>query len=166
MWSLTTYSNPSSSVAPFAACSTGQTPGDEDGNTTRTPSSGPGSFTGIRIAMAHGGVIDFAQSAESETPNLIDAGRVLAAGFDYLALGDWHGLFRYGPRVWYPGAHEPTRFKEADPGHVLIVEIDGPGAEPKVTPLKVAQTHWLTLRRELLGAVMRADERPPPRGSR
>ncbi len=104
---------------------------------------------GIRIAMAHGGVIDFAQSAESETPNLIDPGRVLAAGFDYLALGDWHGLFRYGPRVWYPGAHEPTRFKEADPGHVLIVEIDGPGAEPKVTPVKVAQTHWLTIRREL-----------------
>jgi DNA repair exonuclease SbcCD nuclease subunit len=105
---------------------------------------------GIRIAMAHGGVIDFAQSADIETPNLIDATRVVAKGFDYLALGDWHGTFRFGPRVWYPGAPEATRFKELDPGAVLLVEIDAPGAEPKVKRIPVTTTRWLTIDVEMV----------------
>lgn len=109
---------------------------------------------GIRIALAHGGVIDFAQSFEKDTPNLIDANAVIAKGFDYLALGDWHGLFRYSARVWYSGAHEATRFKEAKPGHVLIVDIESAGAEPVVTPVHVAQTHWITLDKEFVDDAM------------
>jgi DNA repair exonuclease SbcCD nuclease subunit len=105
---------------------------------------------GIRIAMAHGGVIDFAESAESETPNLIDATRVIAKGFDYLALGDWHGTFRFNSRVWYPGAPEATRFKESEPGAVLLVEIDAPGAEPRVQRIPVTKTRWLTLDLEIV----------------
>lgn len=101
----------------------------------------------IRIAVAHGGVLSFTET--TETPNKIDAPRVLDRGFDYLALGDWHGLLSFGPRVWYSGAHEPTRFKESKPGYVLLVEIDAPGAEPRVTPIEVAQTRWLTVDREL-----------------
>ena len=104
---------------------------------------------GIRIAVAHGGVINFSSDTDSVVPNLIDADRVIRKGFDYLALGDWHGTFRYNARAWYPGAPEPTRFKEADPGAVLIVEIDAPGSEPRVERRQVAQTHWLTLDREM-----------------
>ena len=103
---------------------------------------------GIRIALAHGGVIDFSSDIESAVPNLIDADRVIRLGFDYLALGDWHGTFRYNARAWYPGTPEPTRFKESEPGAVLIVDIDGPGCEPRVQRRQVAQTHWLTLDRE------------------
>lgn len=105
---------------------------------------------GIRIALAHGGVIDFAQSQDSETPNLIDSRRILEKGFDYLALGDWHSQFSLGPRVWYPGAHEPTRFKETNPGYALLVEIDAPGALPKVTPIAVAQTRWVRIQVEMV----------------
>jgi len=105
---------------------------------------------GVRIAVAHGGVIDFAVGADSETPNLIDARGVLDKGFDYLALGDWHGTFRFNSRAWYSGAHEPTRFKESEPGAVLLVEIDGPGAEPRVERIPVAGTRWLTLDLELV----------------
>jgi DNA repair exonuclease SbcCD nuclease subunit len=105
---------------------------------------------GVRIAVAHGGVIDFAVGADSETPNLIDARGVLDKGFDYLALGDWHGTFRFNSRAWYSGAHEPTRFKESDPGAVLLVQIDGPGAEPRVERIPVAGTRWLTLDLELV----------------
>lgn len=104
----------------------------------------------IRIAIAHGGVIDFSQDAESETPNLIDANAVIAKGIDYLALGDWHGTFRYSDRVWYSGAHEATRFKEIDPGNVLIVEIDAAGVPPRVRRVEVAQTHWHTIAIEML----------------
>lgn len=105
---------------------------------------------GIRIAVAHGGVIDFAVGADSETPNLIDADRVIGKGFDYLALGDWHSTFRFNSRAWYSGAHEPTRFKETDPGAVLLVEIDAPGAEPRVERVPVASSRWLTLDLELV----------------
>jgi DNA repair exonuclease SbcCD nuclease subunit len=105
---------------------------------------------GIRIAVAHGGVIDFAVAADAETPNLIDAARVIAKGFDYLALGDWHGTFQFGPRAWYPGAPEATRFKESEPGAVLLVEIDAPGAEPRVQRIPVATTRWLTLDIEMV----------------
>ncbi|QHS10580.1 DNA repair exonuclease [Sinimarinibacterium sp. NLF-5-8] len=98
---------------------------------------------GISIAMAHGGVLNFSEGSDSAVANLINAEAVIAKGYDYLAMGDWHGLYRHDARVWYSGAHEATRFKEKNPGHVLMVEIAAPGAEPIVTPVGVAQTQWL-----------------------
>lgn len=97
--------------------------------------------TPIRIAVAHGGAITFSES--TETPNRIDVASILGRGFDYLALGDWHGLYQVGSRAWYSGAPEATRYKEKHPGHVLLVEIDGPGAEPRVEPVAVARSRWL-----------------------
>ncbi|TJY57201.1 DNA repair exonuclease [Sinimarinibacterium sp. CAU 1509] len=113
-----------------------------DDPTAWLPARQPGE--GIRIAMAHGGVINFAQNADSETPNLIDANAIVAKGFDYVAMGDWHGTFRYNDRVWYSGAHEATRHKEVDPGNVLLVEIAAPGAVPVVTPVPVASARWIS----------------------
>lgn len=111
-----------------------------DDPTAWLPAREPGQ--GIRIAIAHGGVLDFAQT--SETPNLINAKAIEAKGFDYVAMGDWHGTFRYSDRVWYSGAPEATRFKEAEPGNILIVEIEAAGATPTVKVERVAQTHWIT----------------------
>lgn len=96
----------------------------------------------VRVALAHGGALDFGESVE--TPNRIDVDGIVRRGFDYVALGDWHGVYPVGPRAWYPGAPEATRFKEKRPGHVLLVEIDGPGATPRVEPVPVARTRWLT----------------------
>ncbi len=93
----------------------------------------------VRMAIAHGSVIDF----EGETNNLIDPACVERARLDYLALGDWHGTVCIGPRVWYPGTPEQTRFKEQEAGNVLVVSIEKPGAEPVVEPVRVAQTRWL-----------------------
>ncbi len=98
----------------------------------------------IRIAIAHGGLLDFGDET-SESYNRIDWLAVLAKGFDYLALGDWHGTLRFGEggRVWYPGAPEATRFKEKRPGNVLLVEIAEPGARPVVEELPVQRTQWI-----------------------
>lgn len=104
---------------------------------------------GVRVALAHGGVLDFGET--SEAPNRIDPQAVLDKGFDYLALGDWHGVYRVNARAWYAGAPEATRFKEKRPGFVLLVEIDGPGAEPRVTEQPVARTTWLQERFEFSG---------------
>lgn len=103
----------------------------------------------VRVALAHGGVLDFGETTES--PNRINPAAVLARGFDYLALGDWHGVYKHDDRVWYSGAHEATRFKEKRPGLVLIVEIDGPAAVPRVTEHAVARTHWTQAHFEFAG---------------
>ena len=99
---------------------------------------------GIRIAMAHGGVIDFAALSgdDLESPNLIDIQGALAKGFDYVALGDWHGTLSVDRRAWYSGTPEPTRFKEKNPGGVLVVRIAAPGSEPEVERMQIATTTW------------------------
>lgn len=103
----------------------------------------------IRICVAHG-AMDVLPDAESN--NRIDPGRVEQAGLDYLALGDWHGTWQSGSRIWYPGTHEQTRFKESNTGNVLIVHIDAPGAEPRVEQHRVGQTAWLTQEMDLYTA--------------
>jgi DNA repair exonuclease SbcCD nuclease subunit len=96
----------------------------------------------VRIVVAHGGALDFGEPAE--LPNRIDVTGILARGYDYVALGDWHGIYRVTDRAWYAGAPEATRFKEKRPGHVLLVDLAGPGAAPQVTEVPVARTRWLT----------------------
>jgi DNA repair exonuclease SbcCD nuclease subunit len=94
--------------------------------------------------VAHGGALDFGES--TELPNRIDVPGILARGYDYVALGDWHGLYRVDDRAWYAGAPEATRFKEKRPGYVLLVDIDVQGAPPRVTEIPVARTRWRTAR--------------------
>ncbi len=95
----------------------------------------------IRIVLAHGGAIEFSESTES--PNRLNVEAILARGYDYVALGDWHGTYQVNARAWYAGAPEATRFKEKRPGNALLVEIAAPGAEPRVEVVPVARTHWL-----------------------
>ncbi len=96
----------------------------------------------VHVVLAHGGVLDF--SEDTETPNRIDLRAVLDKGYDYLALGDYHSPMRLGPRAWYAGTPEGTRFAEKDPGHVLLVSIEAPGAEPVVERVAVGRTRWVT----------------------
>lgn len=106
--------------------------------TRELPARAPGDAS-VRVAVAHGGVLDF---GASEATNLIDAPAVFAKGFDWLALGDWHGHRPVGPRGAYPGAPEPTRFKELAPGKVLLVELEHE-LLPQVEALAVAGTTWV-----------------------
>ena len=101
----------------------------------------------IRIAVAHGSVTRFDENIEGEASNHIDPDRAARANLDYVALGDWHGRKRVTDRVWYSGTPEPDRYKDNDPGHVLVVQIDEPGATPSVDPIETRKLRWLALER-------------------
>ena len=94
----------------------------------------------IRIGLAHGAL----DILPGETPNFpIRPDRPEVAGLDYLALGDWHGLKLDHPLAPYPGTIEGTGYAEKDPGHVLVVEIDEPGAQPVLRPEEVGHLRWV-----------------------
>jgi DNA repair exonuclease SbcCD nuclease subunit len=115
---------------------------ERDDPTSHLPARADDGADAVRVAVAHGGLLDF---GEGESHNRIDWLAVLAKGFDYLALGDWHGTLRFGDsgRVYYAGTPEPTRFKERRPGYVLLVSIEGPGAAPVVEEIEVRRTTWI-----------------------
>lgn len=96
----------------------------------------------LRIGLAHGSVEgQLPESADSTNP--VDADRAPSARLDYLALGDWHGLKQINSRTWYSGTPEQERFKDNGAGQALLVEIDGPGAMPQVTPHAIGQHAWI-----------------------
>ncbi|MDM0012466.1 DNA repair exonuclease [Variovorax sp. J22P168] len=95
----------------------------------------------LRIGLGHGSVQGIlAEGIDSTNP--LAPERAASARLDYLALGDWHGCKRIDARTWYAGTPEPDRFKANDAGHALLVEIEAPGAEPRVTPLAVGRFRW------------------------
>lgn len=90
-----------------------------------------------RVLVAHGGVDVL--DPDRAKPSLIRLADVENALSDsvihYVALGDKHSRTQVGDtgRVWYSGSPEVTNYDdvEADPGHVLIVDIDdGDPARP------------------------------------
>ncbi len=105
----------------------------------------------IRVGLAHGSVAGLLPDA-AEAPNPIAPDRADRARLDYLALGDWHGTLRIGPRTWYAGTPEPDRFKANDQGNVLVVRIDAPGAAPVVDRVPVGCYRWRELRLAVHGA--------------
>lgn len=96
----------------------------------------------VRVAISHGSVVDFDSEDGGTTPNLINPAVADDARLDYLAMGDWHGLRRINEKAWYCGTPEPDRFKDNQSGHVLLVEIDGPGAAPRAEPIRSAGCDW------------------------
>jgi len=110
-----------------------------------------------RVLVAHGGV-DLLDPDPTK-PSLIRLAHVedaLARGaIHYVALGDKHSLTDVGStgRVWYSGSPEVTNYDdvEADPGHVLIVDVDE--ADPKrpvtVDAPRVGRWRFSTLNRDV-----------------
>lgn len=96
----------------------------------------------LRIGLAHGAVVNF--DSESEAANSIDAARPSKAGLDYLALGDWHRTCQVAPAVWYAGTPEPDRAGGQERGTALLVNLQGNGSPPSVTPLSTGTYQWLT----------------------
>jgi hypothetical protein len=107
----------------------------------------------IRVGLAHGSVKN-RLPAISEAQNPIADDRADRAKLDYLALGDWHGMLQIAPRTYYAGTPEPDRQRDNEPGYVLDVRIDAPGAAPEVVPIAVGHFAWRTID----ASVTRADD--------
>jgi hypothetical protein len=101
----------------------------------------------IRVGVGHGGYKSFGSDAAEKTK--IDEERPAKARLDYFALGDWHGKLQVNDRAWYSGTPEPDRFVNNDRGYVLVVEIEGPGSLPIVSPIKVSTFDWPVLERDV-----------------
>jgi DNA repair exonuclease SbcCD nuclease subunit len=95
----------------------------------------------LRIGLAHGSV-EGILAEDIDSTNPIASDRAARARLDYLALGDWHGTRQIGDRTWYCGTPEPERFRNNEAGFALVVEIEEPGAMPRVTRHRTAAYHW------------------------
>ena len=104
----------------------------------------------IRVGIAHGTVVGFG-SGDKNIPNYIAPDRPARAGLSYLALGDWHGQRKINNRCWYSGTPETDGFDVLDGGRALLVEIDGPNADPKITPFDTGGYRWISLSERING---------------
>lgn len=110
-----------------------------------------------RILLAHGAVDSL--DPDRDNPAQISTAGLHAAidrrAVHYVALGDKHSRTAVDERgrVWYSGSPEVTNYdhKEADSGHVLVVDIDleDPVHPVTVTSRTVGTWRFLTLRREV-----------------
>ena len=110
-----------------------------------------------RILLAHGAVDlldpDPNNPAQIRMAGLTDA--LSRSVLHYVALGDKHSRTAVGDsgRVWYSGSPEVTNYdhREADSGHVLVVDIDldDPAHPVSVESRTVGTWRFLTLNHEL-----------------
>ena len=108
-------------------------------------------------ARWHVGVIHGALAIPGKTEGdevVFRAEEVAASGLDYLALGHWHSFQqgRAGSVAWaYSGAPEPVALDQDQAGNVLLVGLEGEGADKRVTiePRKVGRTHFEVLELDL-----------------
>ncbi len=110
-----------------------------------------------RILVAHGAV-DVLDPDPNNPANIRLAGLAGAlerSAVHYVALGDKHSRTEVGDsgRVWYSGAPEVTNYDhvEADPGHVLVVDVDlaDPAHPVVVESRRVGSWRFLTLHHEV-----------------
>jgi DNA repair exonuclease SbcCD nuclease subunit len=101
----------------------------------------------LRLGIAHGAVVDFAEDPQADT---IDIERPVKAGLDYLALGDWHGAMPLGPRAGYSGTPEPTGFRRNRQGTATLVTLPGPGGTPQAETVETGTFRWIDADIEML----------------
>ncbi len=104
----------------------------------------------LRVLVGHG---NGGAAGDHGDPALIDVEAaeraIVERRIHYLALGDRHSTMRLKDRVWYSGTPEPTAFRETDPGHALLVDLDE--ATCRVAQRPVGRWRFLKRRWALAG---------------
>ena len=95
----------------------------------------------FRIGLAHGAVRDFSEEGNA-SDGIIPPDRAETARLDYLALGDWHGQVRIGPRTRYCGTPERDAFHHDGKGVCLAVTLTAPGALPVIEVVPTGKFIW------------------------
>lgn len=101
-----------------------------------------------RIVLAHGSTQGFSSSGESDNEsgiNRINIDQLHPDSYDYIALGDWHGMKQITNNAWFCGTPEQDRFAKGEgnqPGNVLTVEISDRDETPSVEIVKTGQIGW------------------------
>ncbi len=103
----------------------------------------------LRVVCGHGAVDSMWPEGSNPAQISLDRleERIESGAIHYVALGDRHSTTDVGDtgRVWYSGAPEPTDFDEADPGNVLVVDLDSDGvqvARRRVGTWRYEQQDW------------------------
>ncbi|EHB49792.1 metallophosphoesterase [Mycolicibacterium rhodesiae JS60] len=110
-----------------------------------------------RVLVAHGGVdVLDPDPGKASLIRMAALSEALNRGaVHYVALGDKHSRTCVGDsgRVWYSGSPEVTNFDdvEADPGHVLVVDVDeaDPAHPVTVDARHVGRWRFVTLHRQV-----------------
>jgi DNA repair exonuclease SbcCD nuclease subunit len=78
--------------------------------------------TKFNVALLHGSV----EIGNENANNPLSVSKLKSAGFDYVALGDWHSSKKISdkPAVWYSGSPELINIDQVGSGNVLEVVID------------------------------------------
>ena len=102
---------------------------------------------GVHIGVAHGTLVGAFRGPEYELDYPIDPSCLEKSGIDYLALGHWHSCREFEDengvaRIAYSGTHEQTKYDEDSAGYCLLIEVDGKGDIPKITPIKCGELIW------------------------
>ncbi|MEM1381371.1 MAG: DNA repair exonuclease [Pseudomonadota bacterium] len=92
----------------------------------------------VLIGLAHGSVQGFGSDPDPRA--LIPSDRSDRSSLAYLALGDWHGTKRAGPRAFYSGTPEPDSFRNNERGQVLLVDTENADAPETI---RVGGFDWL-----------------------
>ena len=101
----------------------------------------------IKIGLTHGALAIPGKHQPNDFP--IDPTAATRAGLDYLGIGHWHNWQVYdSDRLVMPGTPEPDAFDQPNAGFVAYVELDGPAAPPRVTPLPVGGLRWTSFEYE------------------
>jgi len=113
------------------------------------PLPAPDPAAAVNVLVLHADVIGYDLSSRTTFGrDHLDASGLAAAGWDYVALGDYHVAAQVAPRVWYSGATERT---STDPWRELRVErerglpgkgwllVELPGGAPVFRPIAAAR---------------------------
>ncbi|MBC7288527.1 MAG: DNA repair exonuclease [Armatimonadetes bacterium] len=104
----------------------------------------------VRIVLLHATLKGAGDGAPEDYCPVFDPASLQAKGIDYAALGHWHQVRIANDGRWaYPGAPEQCKFDERESGYVLVVEIEGPWAQPRIEKHQVGVLQWLLWDREI-----------------